>query len=151
MCYLLLDLKRNGLPVKGLVQAMEQGLLDMLRDLGLDAELRKGAPGVYIGGAKIASLGVRVRRGCCYHGLALNVNMDTSPFLRIDPCGYPGLQVTQLQELGVSLTVFQAAQALLPPLLRNLGIDGYNARLIPEPGPGYVAAGAVPMDLEING
>ena len=126
VCYLLLDLKRGKLPVKSLVRGIEQAVIDMLHSLGLAAERRNGAPGVYVSGSKIASLGVRVRRGCCYHGLALNVDMDTAPFLSIDPCGYPGLTVTQLKECGVSMTVDAAADVLLPLLLVNLGYEPGN-------------------------
>jgi lipoyl(octanoyl) transferase len=100
VAYLLLDLHRGRLGVKGLVALLEQGVLDLLAGYGIAAETRPGAPGVYVAGAKIASLGIRVRRGCSYHGLALNVDMDLEPFSRINPCGYPGLAVTQLRELG---------------------------------------------------
>jgi lipoyl(octanoyl) transferase len=92
----------------------------------LTAARRAGAPGVYIDGNKIAALGVRVRKGRCYHGLALNVSMNTDPFLCINPCGYPGLGVTQLREHGSAMTVTQAAEALLPHLLHHLGYNGYN-------------------------
>ena len=126
ICYLLLDLKRKNLPIRKLVQLMEQAVIDMLAAEGLVAGTKTGAPGVYIKGEKIAALGIRVRRGCCYHGLALNVNMDISPFLRINPCGYPGLRVTQLKDHGVEMSVYQAADALLPCLLHNLGYAGYN-------------------------
>lgn len=126
ICYLLLDLKRKRIPIKKLVQLMEQSVIDMLAAEGLAAGVKPGAPGVYINGEKIAALGIRVRRGCCYHGLALNVNMDTSPFLSINPCGYPGLRVTQLKDHGVDMSVEQAADALLPCLLHNLGYAAYN-------------------------
>lgn len=126
VCYLLLDLKRKGISIKTLVSDMEQALIDMLAGEGLAGARIPGAPGVYIDGRKIAALGVRVRNGCCYHGLALNVKMDTDPFLRINPCGYPGLRVTQLWEHGSVLSVAQAADALLPRLLHHLGYSGYN-------------------------
>jgi lipoyl(octanoyl) transferase len=100
VAYLLLDLRRAGLGVKGLVQLLEQAVIDLLADVGIQAQARSDAPGVYVAGAKIASLGLRVRRGCSYHGLALNVDMDLGPFARINPCGYPGLAVTQLADLG---------------------------------------------------
>lgn len=100
VAYLLLDLRRAGLGVKGLVQLLEQAAIDLLADVGIQAQARSDAPGVYVAGAKIASLGLRVRRGCSYHGLALNVDMDLGPFARINPCGYPGLAVTQLADLG---------------------------------------------------
>ena len=126
LCYLLLDLKRKGITVKSLVTHMEQSIIDMLAEQGLTASRRAGAPGVYIDGRKIAALGVRVRRGSCYHGLALNVSMNTDPFLCINPCGFPGLRVTQLREYGSTMTVTQAAEALLPQLLHHLGYSGYN-------------------------
>jgi lipoyl(octanoyl) transferase len=96
VCYLLLDLKRRGLTVKTLVQRMEQAVIDLLAGYGVAAERRAGAPGVYVAGAKIAALGLKIRNGCSYHGLALNVAMDLTPFAAINPCGYPGLTVTQL-------------------------------------------------------
>ncbi len=98
--YTLLDLKRADLGVKTLVSALEQAVIDLLASLGLTAERRVGAPGVYVAGAKIAALGLRVRRGCCYHGLSLNVAMDLAPFARINPCGYAGLAVTDLRALA---------------------------------------------------
>jgi len=98
--YLLLDLRRAGLGVKGLVYLLEQAVIDLLAEVGIQAQARLDAPGVYVAGAKIASLGLRVRKGCSYHGLALNVDMDLGPFARINPCGYPGLAVTQLADLG---------------------------------------------------
>ena len=96
VCYLLLDLKRRGLTVKTLVQRMEQAVIELLAGYGVAAERRAGAPGVYVAGAKIAALGLKIRNGCSYHGLALNVAMDLTPFAAINPCGYPGLTVTQL-------------------------------------------------------
>jgi lipoyl(octanoyl) transferase len=100
VAYLLVDLRRLGLGVKGLVHLLEGAVIGLLAGYGIEAEARAGAPGVYVAGAKIASLGLRVRRGCTYHGLSLNVDMDLTPFLRIDPCGYPGLAVTQIGDLG---------------------------------------------------
>jgi len=98
MAYLLLDLKRRNITVKGLVHRMEQAVIDLLADYGVCAERKDGAPGVYVGGAKIAALGLKVKHGCCYHGLALNVAMDLSPFEAINPCGYAGMAVTQLSD-----------------------------------------------------
>ena len=94
--YLLVDLRRLGLGVRDLVNAIERAVLDLLSEYGIEAATRPAAPGVYVAGAKIASLGLRVRRGCSYHGLALNVDMDLEPFQRINPCGYQGLQVTSM-------------------------------------------------------
>lgn len=95
--YLLLDLRRRNFKVKELVHRMEQALIDCLADYGVGAERQAGAPGVYVGGAKIAALGLRIKNGCSYHGLSLNVDMDLDPFQAINPCGYPGLAVTQLR------------------------------------------------------
>jgi len=118
--YLLVDLRRRGLGVRHLVDAMEQALVATLADWGIAAHARPDAPGVYVGAAKIASLGLRVSRGRSYHGLALNVAMDLAPFARINPCGMPGLTVTQLRDLGVEVDLPQAAQALLPHLTHRL-------------------------------
>lgn len=101
VCYLLLDLKRRGLGVKALVWRMEQAVIDLLAAHGVMAERRDKAPGVYVNEAKIAALGLRVRNGCCYHGLSLNVDMDLAPFANINPCGYPGLAVTRTRDQGI--------------------------------------------------
>ena len=97
--YTLVDLARRGIKVKQFVAMLEQSVIDLL---GSRAKRMPGAPGIYVGGAKVAALGIRVSRGCAYHGLALNVDMDLSPFDAIDPCGYPGLQVTQTRDLGIA-------------------------------------------------
>jgi lipoyl(octanoyl) transferase len=99
--YLLLDMRRRNLSVRPLVRIMERAVIDLLAAYGVEAEGRSEAPGVYVRGAKVAALGLRVRNGCCYHGLAFNVDMDLSPFHAIDPCGYPGLAVTQARDLGI--------------------------------------------------
>ena len=100
--YTLVDLPRRQLQVRGLVTLLEQATIDYLAGHGIAATRREGAPGVYADGAKIAALGLRIRRGCAYHGLALNVDMDLSPFAAIDPCGYPGLAITQARDLGIA-------------------------------------------------
>jgi lipoyl(octanoyl) transferase len=99
--YALVDLARRGLTVRAMVTLLEQAVIDTLREHDVRAKRKNGAPGLYVDGAKIAALGLRVRRGCCYHGVALNVNMDLAPFSAIDPCGYPGLAVTQCRAHGV--------------------------------------------------
>ena len=121
--YTLLDLKRAGLAIRPLVTRLEQSVIDLLEEFGIEGERRAGAPGVYVNGAKIASLGVRVRRGCCYHGLALNVAMDLAPFRGINPCGYAGLAVTQLRDLGVNTDCDAVSNRLAPHLLQNLCSD----------------------------
>ncbi|MEF8699504.1 MAG: lipoyl(octanoyl) transferase LipB [Candidatus Accumulibacter sp. UW26] len=110
--YLLLDLWRRQMKVRELVSAIEQAVIDLLAAQGVTADRHPGAPGVYVGDAKVAALGLRVRRSCCYHGVSLNVDMDLSPFAAINPCGYPGLAVTQTRDLGISLTPAEAATAL---------------------------------------
>jgi len=111
--YALVDLARRGIKVKRWVWLLEQAAIDLV---GRGAERKPGAPGVYVDGAKIAALGIRVVRGRAYHGLSLNVDMDLSPFDAIDPCGYPGLKVTQLKDLGISWTVEQAGERLVEHL-----------------------------------
>ena len=111
--YALVDLARRAIKVKRFVWLLEQAVIDLL---GRPAERKPGAPGVYVDGAKIAALGIRVVRGRAYHGLALNVDMDLSPFNAIDPCGYPGLRVTQLRDLGVTATGDQLAQSVIKHL-----------------------------------
>jgi lipoyl(octanoyl) transferase len=105
VAYPLLDLKRNGLTVRALVMLLEQCVIDLVAEQGIAAEGRRDAPGVYVEGSKLAALGLRVRRGASYHGLALNVDPDLAPFARINPCGMAGLPVTSLRRLGVSWTV----------------------------------------------
>ena len=121
IAYLLLDLKRAGLGIKGLVHLLETAVMELLAAHGITAQVRPDAPGVYVAGAKIASLGLRVRRHCSYHGLALNVDLDLEPFSRINPCGYPGLAVTRLVDLGVALSLDRLAEELAARLAARLG------------------------------
>ncbi|WFF43136.1 lipoyl(octanoyl) transferase LipB [Salinicola endophyticus] len=100
--YPLLDVRRLGVGVRELVSLLEQSVIDLLAVHGISAQARADAPGVYVGARKIASLGLRIRRGCSFHGVALNVDMDLTPFSRINPCGYAGLEMTQLRDLGVA-------------------------------------------------
>jgi lipoyl(octanoyl) transferase len=118
--YLLLDMRRRGLNVRPLVRVMEQAVIALLADHGIAAANRIDAPGVYVGAAKIAALGLRIRRGCCYHGLALNVDMDLGPFRDINPCGYPGLEVTQTCDLGVAGTVDTIGEQLSQHIIKLL-------------------------------
>ena len=119
--YPLVDLRRAGVAIREFVTALERGVIDLAAQFGIGAESRRSAPGVYVDGRKLASVGVRVRRGGSYHGLAVNVALDLEPFHRINPCGYQGLQMTQLAELGGPRTVSACARALEPHLLRALG------------------------------
>lgn len=118
--YTLVDLRRAGLGVRDIVTALERSVIDYAAELGLAAECRRGAPGVYVEGRKLASVGIRIRRGASYHGMALNVSADLEPFRRINPCGYPGLEMTQLAELSPIDSVSVAAAGLRPHLLRHL-------------------------------
>jgi lipoyl(octanoyl) transferase len=120
--YLMLDLRRLGLGVRELVTLMEQSLVELLASYGLVAAPKADAPGVYVEGAKIASLGLRVRRGCSFHGLALNVDMDMEPFGRINPCGYSGLRMVQLRDLmDQPVAIDDVAQRLEQILRQRLG------------------------------
>ena len=112
VAYLLVDLKRRGFGVRELVSRMEQAVIDLLAEHGVRGERRADAPGVYVAGAKIAALGLRIKHGCSYHGLALNVDMDLSPFSHINPCGYPGMAVTQTRDQGIAATPAEIELAL---------------------------------------
>ncbi len=117
IAYLLLDLRRWKLNVRGLVRLMEQAVIDLLAQHGVEARGREDAPGVYVGDAKIASLGLKIKNGCCYHGIALNVDMDLSPFSFINPCGYAGLRVTQARDIGISTPLAELEQQLAQNLV----------------------------------
>ena len=122
--YVLLDLTRNKLNVRQLVDALEANIIALLGAYQIKAFAKKDAPGVYVNidgkDKKIASLGLRLKNNCCYHGLSLNVNMDLSPFFAIDPCGYVGLEVTQTKDLGIAQTSAQMGQQLLQILSKKL-------------------------------
>ncbi len=118
--YLLLDIRRRNMGVRQLVRAIEQAVVDTLAEWGIAARAEPDAPGVYVEGAKIASLGLRIRRGCTYHGLSLNVDMNLEPFGRINPCGYAGLKVTQIKALDGPPGMATVAGALLSHLTRHL-------------------------------
>ena len=126
VAYVLMDLQRRGWGAKRLVQALEQTIILLLAAHRIEAGRRAGAPGVYVAGAKIASLGLRVRRGCSYHGLAFNVDMDLTPFSWIDPCGYPGQPVTQLAALGARRDMADVGRDLLGHLSHELGYTGFK-------------------------
>ncbi len=110
--YALIDLVRAGIKVRDMVCVLEQAAIDLLAEHGVTAGRKDGAPGVYVAGAKIAALGLKVKRGGCYHGISLNVAMDLAPFSAIDPCGYPDLAVTSLEQLGVRTSTKDIGQAL---------------------------------------
>ena len=120
VAYVLLDMKRSGLTVRPLVRRLERAVIDLLEEYGIAATGRVDAPGVYVGEAKIAALGLRVTRGCCYHGLALNADMDLSPFHAIDPCGYPGLASTRMADHGVGDKISVVQERFERSLLRCL-------------------------------
>ena len=118
--YTLLDLARRNLKIRTLVGLIEQVVIDTLGHYDVPAQRKSGAPGIYVNGAKVAALGLRVRSGGCYHGVALNVHMDLAPFLAIDPCGYPGLAVTQTRDLGIGANVDELGDRLAAQLTQLL-------------------------------
>ena len=120
--YVLFDLKRKGIGVKDLVKRIEQSIIDVLQSYGIAAERKLGAPGVYVKGAKIAALGLRVKNGCSYHGLALNVAMDLTPYGAINPCGYAGMEVTDLATLGVRVSINDVMTTLSQHLVTQLSL-----------------------------
>jgi lipoyl(octanoyl) transferase len=122
VAYPLLDLRRLGIGVRELVCRIEQAVIDTLATWGIAAQRRAGAPGIYVGDAKVMALGLRVRRGCSFHGLAFNVAMDLSPFSRINPCGYQGLRVTQVLDCGGPGTPAEVAESLVPALAGQFGL-----------------------------
>ena len=119
--YLLIDLTRRKLGVRNLVSVIEQAIVRTLAQGGIEAAPRSDAPGVYVNGAKIASLGLRVRRGCSFHGLALNVNMDMEPFSRINPCGYAGMSMCQVSDFEAGASVYDLERRLVSELVEGLG------------------------------
>lgn len=125
VAYPLLDLRRAGLGVRDVVTALETAVIRYAACRGITATLRPGAPGVYVDGAKLASIGIRVRRGCSYHGLSLNVDMDLGPFRRINPCGYEGLSMTQLADWGVASSFEAVAGEFSPVLVSTLMEHGH--------------------------
>ncbi len=131
VAYLLLDLRRWKLNVRELVNLMEQSVVDLLGEYGVVAKNRADAPGVYVGDAKIASLGLKIKHGCCYHGLALNVDMNLAPFNSINPCGYAGLRVTQCVELGITTSINELQAQLTQNLICGL-VQHYQGKQIHE-------------------
>ncbi len=136
VAYPLIDLRRRKLGVREFVGRIEQALIDTLATWDIHALRREGAPGVYVGAAKIGALGLRVRRGCSFHGLAFNVNLDPEPFARINPCGYQGLQVTSVLECGGPATLAEVAPVLVKNLAAQLGLQ---PEFVPELPPALAA------------
>lgn len=133
MIYPLLDLRRANLGVRDLVTALEQSVVVLAEDYGIRAAARPDAPGVYVsGGAKLASVGLRIRRGCSFHGMALNVDIDLEPFARINPCGYSNLEMTDLKSLGGDSDLGTVRDKLLPHLLRHLRMQDEDVELISD-------------------
>lgn len=124
--YPLLDLRRAKLGVRELVVALENAVIEYCRARGVNAQGRRDAPGIYVEGRKLGSIGLRIRRGCSYHGLAFNIDMDLEPFQRINPCGYEGLQVIDLKTLGIADTPAHAARELANHLLDALGMPSHG-------------------------
>ncbi len=124
MIYPLIDIRRAGLGVRDLVTGLEQSVIDLAAEYGIEATSRRDAPGVYVAGAKLASVGLRIRRNASFHGMALNVDVDLEPFSRINPCGLPNLEVTDLGRLGAERDPASVRDRLLPHLLLNLGLNG---------------------------
>lgn len=123
MIYPLIDIRRAGIGVRRLVCALETAVIRMVAPFGIEAAGRRDAPGVYVAGRKLASIGLRIRRGASYHGMALNVDMDLEPFSRINPCGYQGLEMTDLARLGGPSDLDRVADLLLAPLCEELGFE----------------------------
>ncbi len=123
VAYVLLDLKRRRLGVRDLVSHIENSIIAVLAAYGITAEARSDAPGVYVDGCKIASLGLRIRKGCSFHGLALNVDMDLAPFLQINPCGYAGLQMTQMAALTPAVELATVERQLIDALCNQLAVE----------------------------
>ena len=133
--YPLLDLRRLGVGVREYVCRIEQAIIDTLDEWNIGAQRRDGAPGVYVGGAKVAALGIRVRRGCSFHGLAFNIGMDLEPFHRINPCGYQGLQVTSLRDLGGPSGMDAVKPVLLDHIARQFGLVLQPQQGLPDLAP----------------
>lgn len=121
MVYPLIDLRRRGIGVRDLVTALEESVVDLLRERDVEARAKKDAPGVYVGDVKVASVGLRIRRGASFHGMALNVDVDLAPFSRINPCGYENLELTDLKRLGAGEDLVEVSERLLPYFAQRVG------------------------------
>lgn len=123
VAYLLIDLRRKKIGVRDLVTGIEESVISLLGALGIESAAKKDAPGVYVDGRKVAALGLRVRRGCSYHGLSLNVDLDLTPFYAINPCGYQGLEVTRLKDLGIGDNLSELAPKLIDEIQAHFQYD----------------------------
>ena len=123
MIYPLIDIRRANIGVRKLVTALEQSVVDLAAEYDVEAAARADAPGVYVEGKKLASVGLRIRRGASFHGMALNVDVDLEPFSRINPCGYKELEMTDLHRLGIDLQMEDISEKILPHFLRHVGLD----------------------------
>ncbi len=123
MIYPLIDIRRANIGVRKLVTALEQSVVDLAADYGVEAAARADAPGVYVNGKKLASVGLRIRRGASFHGMALNVDVDLEPFSRINPCGYEELEMTDLHRLGIDLQMRDTSEKILPHFLQHLDLN----------------------------
>lgn len=132
MVYLLADIKRKSISVKDYVHRLEQSVIDMLEGYDVVGHRREGAPGVYVDNRKISALGIRVRRGCSYHGLSINVDMDLTPYNGIHPCGYSDLEVTQMRELGIEKNLVQITNTLIPCIMRQMHYAQGNISIVNE-------------------
>ena len=138
MIYALIDLRRAGIGIRPLVTALEQSVVEIAAEFGIEAGSRSDAPGVYVDGVKLASVGLRIRRGASFHGMALNVDVDLEPFSRINPCGYTNLEVTDLTRLGAECGLERVQQVLLPIFLRHMRFSDADVVVgpaeLPKPG-----------------
>lgn len=127
MVYPLIDLRRRGIGVRDLVTALEESVVDLLAESDVEARAKKDAPGVYVGDVKVASVGLRIRRGSSFHGMALNVDVDLEPFSRINPCGFRNLEVTDLKRLGAGEDLVDVSERLLPYFAGRVGAEPISA------------------------
>ena len=132
MVYPLVNIKRKGISVKNYVHRLEQSVIDMLEVYDVVGHRRKSAPGVYVENKKISALGIRVRKGCSYHGLSLNIDMDLTPYSGIHPCGYSDLEVTQMREVGVDENLVQITNTLITCLLKQMQYSTSNISMVNE-------------------
>ena len=132
MVYLLMDLKRKSIGVKDYVHRLEQSVIDMLEVHDVVGHRTEGAPGIYVDNKKISALGIRVRKGCSYHGISINVDMDLAPYNGIHPCGYSELEVTQMHEVGIEKNLVQITDTFIPCLLRQMHYSEDNITIVNE-------------------